>query len=987
MRIKLKLFWLFCFAFLSQYSVFAQSEQNIQNPPFLPYMQHRWVDSVFNSLSQEERLAQLFMVAAYSNRDSVYEKELVKYVSENSIGGVIFFQGGPVRQAMLTNRLQKASKVPLMVGMDAEWGLKMRLDSTTRFPYQMALGAITDPHLIYETGVAMARHCRRLGVQVSFSPVLDINNNPGNPVINFRSFGENKEEVKWRGFELTKGLQDHTVLAVAKHFPGHGDTDTDSHHDLPVISFTRNRLDSMELSPFRFSIDNGVSGVMVAHLDIPTLDTTGVPSTLSENIVSNLLQEELGFQGLVFTDALNMKGVTKYYQPGEVDLLAFKAGNDVMLFSEDVPKAIELIMEGVKNGQIDEAEIDRRCRKVLAAKYWSGLSVFQPIQIEGLVDDLNTPEDKLLNFQLAEASLTVLKNENDVIPIRELGGLKIASISVGTDEKTEFQEMLENYLVMDHFQISAEDNFENYEKLRDRLFEYDLIIAGIHNVKVYPGDRFGIKENEIYLINQISESGKGIIVHFGNPYALNYFLSLDRSEGVIEAYQETPYTQSLSAQLIFGAVNSSGKLPVSINYNFPQGLGISFENIHRLKYSIPEEVGLDSRMVQKIDSFAAQAISQKAAPGCQILAAKDGKVIWQKSYGFHTYDSLTPVRDSDIYDLASITKVAASTTALMKLYEDGLLNLDVKLSDYLPYFKKGNKSDITLREVLAHQSGLKSWIPFWMTTVKKNGKFKWFTFKHDSSKRFPIKVADELYIHRKYKKKLYKQIRKSEMGDKVYVYSDMSFYLYPEIVENITGQSFMDYLEENFYQPMGARSFTFNPYKTYAVNDIVPTEYDSLFRKQLLHGTVHDEGSSMMGGLSGHAGLFANGNDLLKMAQMWCNGGEYGGQRYLKEETIREWTRCQYCVQNDNRRALGFDRPLEQPHANGNTAKSVSQSSFGHSGFTGTFVWVDPESEIVYVFLSNRVYPTRENKELFRLNTRTNIQEVLYEAGEKLTDY
>jgi len=960
--------------------------QQLKEPPFLSYSQEPWVDSVFATMTPEERLAQLFMVAAYSNRDSVYEKDLVEYVSRNGIGGVIFFQGGPVRQAHLTNRLQDSTKIPLFIGMDAEWGLKMRLDSTIRFPYQMALGAIQEPHLIYETGAGMARHLKRLGVQISFSPVLDINNNPENPVINFRSFGENREEVKWRGFELAKGLQDNRVLAVGKHFPGHGDTNTDSHKDLPVIRHSRERLDSLELYPFRFAIENGIGGIMVAHLDIPVLDSSGVPSTLSKKIVTDLLKDQLGFKGLIFTDALNMKGVTKYYQPGEVDLKAFQAGNDMMLFSEDVPKAVELIMNEVKNGNILQDEIDQRCRKILTAKYWAGLDQYRPVETRHLIEDLNTPGDAWLNLQLAQASLTVLENKEDVLPIGHLTDLKIASVSVGARQKTEWQIMLDNYLWMDHFQIDKNDGEDKFNDLLQKLNTYDLILTGVHDVNVYPKDRFGLTDAEIDFVNKVAESGKGIIVHFGNPYALAHFASVIKSKGLILAYQETDDTQSLAAQLIFGAIASSGKLPVTISSYYPQGHGLENNSIGRLKYSLPEEVGLSSIKMEKIDSLAKVAISEGGAPGCEVLAAKNGKVIWQKSYGYQTYDSLTPVNNYDIYDLASITKVAASTTTLMKLYEDGKIGLDDKLSDYLPFFKRGNKSEITFRQVLTHQAGLKAWIPFWKKTVKKNGKFKWFTFKTDSSKRYPTKVAKDLYIHRNYKKKIYKQIRKSEMGDETYVYSDMSFYLYPEIVEKLTGQKFEDYLQENFYGPIGAKSFCYNPYKKFPDKIVVPTEYDSLFRRQLLHSTVHDEGSAMMGGVSGHAGLFASGNDLLKLAQMWCNYGEYGGRRYLKEETIREFTHCQFCEENGNRRALGFDRPLEEPNENGNTAKSVSQSSFGHSGFTGTFVWVDPESKIVYVFLSNRVYPTRENKTLYRLNTRTNIQEVIYEANQDVND-
>lgn len=969
----------FFFFFLFVLILHSGRAQDIA-PDFLRHKDAPWVDSVFSTLSPKERLAQLFMVAAYSNRDSLYEAGLAERVAANGIGGVIFFQGGPVRQAMLTNRLQAATKVPLLVAMDAEWGLKMRLDSTTRFPYAMALGAIQDPHLLYETGAAVARHCKRLGVHINFAPVLDINNNPMNPVISFRSFGENKNEVTWRGFEFAKGMEDNNVMAVGKHFPGHGDTNIDSHLDLPLIPHTRERLDSIELFPFRFAIENGFSGIMVAHLNVPALDSTGLPTTLSPKVVTGLLKEKLGFRGLIFTDALNMEGVAKYCQPGEVDLFAFKAGNDVMLFSGDVPKAIELIMNAVERGEIDQKEIDERCRKILAAKYWAGLHAYKPVKLENLVKDINSPQDALLNMQLAEASLTVLGKENDAIPIRKLSGLKVATLAVGSHQTTLFQENLQKYVAADHFYYGILGQENSAQELLGDLEKYDLVIAGVHDLEVYPRNNFGITAEEALLLKEIANSGKGIITLFGNPYALQYLEDMDSAEALVVAYQETKYTQSLAAQLIFGAVKAEGKLPVSVNDHFTAGSGKKTLITGRFKYTVPEEVGIDSRVLHQIDSLAKQAIREGATPGCQVLAAKSGKVIWQKSYGFHTYDSLVPVKNTDIFDLASITKVASATTALMKLYEEGKFDLDARLSDYLPYFKRGDKSDLKFRELLAHQAGLKAWIPFWKNTIRKNGKFKWFTFKEDSSKRFPIKVADNLYLHRKYKKKMYKAIRKSELGPKEYVYSDLSFYLYPEIVERLSGVPFAQYMQENFYKPLGANSFCFNPYSKFPSYRIVPTEFDSVFRKQLLWGRVHDEGSAMMGGLSGHAGLFATANDLAKLAQMWCNFGVYGGKRYLKEETIKEFTRCQFCKENGNRRALGFDRPLETPRVTGNTAVSVSQASFGHSGFTGTLVWADPKYDIVYIFLSNRVYPTRENKKLFNLNTRTNIQQVIYEG-------
>ena len=942
-------------------------------------MHDPWVDSVMNVLTPEERLAQLFMVAAYSNRGPEYEKGLIKFVAETKVGGVIFFQGGPVRQALLINRLQAVANVPLMVAMDAEWGLAMRLDSTIRFPYNMALGAIAEPNLIYETGSAIGRQCRRLGVHINFAPVVDVNNNPANPVINFRSFGENREEVRWRGYEFAKGMQDAGVMAVAKHFPGHGDTGTDSHLDLPVILHDRARLDSVELYPFRFLINQGVGGVMVAHLNIPALDSGGVATTLSKKVVTDLLKDELHFKGLVFTDALNMKGVSKYFEPGIVDLKAFLAGNDVLEFSENVPKAIEEIQNALQKGLLTQSDIDDRCRKVLAAKLWFGLDHYRPVETKHLVEDLNNADDRYLSLQLAEASVTLLNNKNGLLPLDRLDTLKIACVSVGAGEVTEFQDVVHRYADVDYFFLPENADDSEAAALQRKLSKYNLILTGLHGMAVYPRNHFGVPDVSLSFLAWVAGTGKGIISVFGNPYLLADIPGIEQATGLLVSYQETDFSQRAAAEVIFGGIGAAGHLPVSVGDKYRQGDGIHSIGDIRFKYTVPEEEGIPEGALKKIDSLVRYAISNKAIPGCQVFAAKDERVIFRKAYGYHTYDSLRAVRDDDLYDLASVTKVTGALPGLMKLYEEGKFDLDATLGTYIPYFSHGNKKHMTFREILAHQAGLKPWIAYWKLCIKKNGKFKRKTLSYVQNEDYPTEIVHGLYLHKDYKKKIYKAIRKSKVGEKKYLYSGLVFYLFPEIIARITGEPFTEYIYRNFYRPLGAWSLGWNPLERFPLDMIVPTEYDSLFRKTQIHGTVHDEGAAMMGGISSNAGLFANANDLAKMFQMYANYGEYGGRRYLKEETVREFARCQF-PENDNRRGLGFDRPLPEPKEDGNTAKSVSQSSFGHSGFTGTFVWVDPAYHLVYVFLSNRVYPTRENRKLYQFNTRTNIQEVLYEA-------
>ena len=963
-------------------------------PDWESLLRDPWVDSVMSRLSPRQRLAQLFMVAAYSNRSSGYEDELQALVAGHELGGVIFFQGGPVRQALLTNRLQSAAAVPLLVAMDAEWGLNMRLDSTQRFPYQMALGAIAGDDLLYQTGRAMGRHCRRLGVHINFAPVLDVNNNPANPVINFRSFGEDPVEVSRRGLAIARGLQEEHVLAVAKHFPGHGDTDVDSHLDLPVISHDRDRLEKVELFPFRRGLAE-IGGVMVAHLSVPALDSTGIATTLSGRVVGELLGREMAFGGVVFTDALNMKGVSKDYAPGELDLKALLAGNDVLLFSEDVPAAFLAIENALRKKQISQSAIDARCRKILALKKWAGLDRAVHVDPDGLVGDLNTPEDELLNIRLAEASLTLMRNRGNLIPLMRLDTLKLASVMIGATPGNEFGVMLSRYAAPDLFIVNKSATASEFAELEQKLGDYNFIIASLHGMNVYPAGNFGIPEPALEFVEKLTNNGRAALVIFGNPYLLTQRPQLQHAPYSLVAYQETPYTRSMAAQVLFGGVGAAGRLPVSIAPDLPAGTGLTTAGGLRFKYTVPEEVGIKRSDLHRVDSLVEFAIRQRAIPGCQVMFALQGKVFLLRSYGYHRYDSIQPVGEHHLYDLASITKITGGLPLVMKLYDEGRIDLDRPLGNFTPYFARGNKVDITLREVLTHQSGLMSWIPFWKGTLKGNapypwrkrwdpgsinlGKFRRRTFMPDSTQAFPVRVSPALWLHGDYQKQIFRSIQKSPLGEKKYVYSDLSFLAYPSLAESVAAEEFTSYLDRNFYRPLGAFRYTYNPARKFPLHEIVPTEFDTLFRRWQIHGYVHDEGAAMLRGISGHAGLFGTANDLAKIMQMYLNFGHYGGKTYLNPSTLEEFTRCQYCDQG-NRRALGFDRPIPNAGADGNAAPSASSRSFGHSGFTGTFTWVDPENGLLYVFLSNRVYPTRENTRLYEYNIRTGIQQVVYDA-------
>lgn len=947
------------------------------NPPFIDSDQ-RWVDSVFNTMTPEERIGQLFMVAAYSNKDKDHVKEVKKLVEEYKIGGLIFFQGGPLRQAHQTNVYQSAAKVPLMISIDGEWGLAMRLDSTIQYPRQMMLGAIQDDSLVYEMGRQIAVQCKRIGIHVNLAPVADVNNNPLNPVISNRSFGEDKYNVTRKAVAYMKGMQDEGVLANAKHFPGHGDTDSDSHKTLPTIKHTRGRMDSLELYPFREMIRQGLGSMMIAHLHIPAYDTSkNVASTLSKAVVTDLLLNDMKFKGLVFTDALNMKGVTKYFQPGIVDVKALIAGNDVLLFAEDVPVAIKEIKKAIESGELPQAEIDLRCRKILAAKKWCGLDKVKHVKVKGLYNDLNPSEATVLNRKLAEASATLLINKDSLIPLKRLDTLKIASVSLGYKEAPVFQDMLSNYTAVTHFGIEKDAKQAEFDTLISKLRSYNLVIVAVNNTNNSPKKDFGLTSQSVRFVRGLMKQSKVIVDVFSNPYLLGKFDSLHLADGVIMSYEYTEHTQLKSAQLIFGGIGAKGKLPITASPYFPVGAGIETQ-VERLSYVMPEEMGVNTSVLARIDSIALKGVKDKVYPGCQVLVVKDGKVFYRKSFGHHTYEGKIKVKNDDLYDIASITKIASSTAAIMKLQGDNTINVDDSLYKYLPFLKGTNKQNIIIRQMMTHQAGLPAWIPFWQKTVAK-GDYKPGIYSKTQSDEYPHRVAENLYISKNYRDTIMKNIADCSVSAKPeYKYSDLGYYFMQSIIESKTGQPLNDYVHRNFYAPMGLTTMTYRPREKFPLSRIVPTEYDVKFRKQLVHGDVHDQGAAMFGGVAGHAGLFSNANDLAVMMQMFLQGGEYGGVRYLDSTVVREFTKCQYCV--DNRRAIGFDKPETDPKKESPVCDCVSYLSFGHSGFTGTLTWADPEHNLVYVFLSNRVYPDAEDNKLSKSGIRTSIQRVIYEA-------
>lgn len=951
---------------------------NKTTPKFLD-VKGSWADSVFNSLTPDERIAQLFMVAAYSNKGLDHVKKVNELVEDYKIGGLIFFKGGPVREAKLTNYYQSKAKTPLFIAIDGEWGVSMRLDSTTVYPRQMMLGAIQDDKLIYEMGKQIANQCKLLGIHINFAPVIDINNNPKNPVINNRSFGELKNQVTRLGLAYMNGMQDNNIMACGKHFPGHGDTDSDSHKTLPIINHSFDRLDSLELYPFKALINEGLMSMMVAHLYIPTLDnTTNQASTLSPKIVNGLLKDSLGFEGLIFTDALNMKGVSKYYEPGEVDVKAILAGNDILLFPEDVPVGIAKIKEAIANGEITQEEIDARCLKILKAKEWAGLNKYEPIDFENLVEKLNPVENEVLSRQLADNSITLLQNQNDILPFKRLDSIKMVYLNIGGTSNNDFHKAMSFYTTIPEIKIPRSLSSESEAKLMKQLEKYDRIIIGFHRTNNNPRRNFGITRQAINMHNKLATTKEVVSVIFGNPYVLESFGEQPNTNGLIVAYQDTKHTRKSAAELIFGGITPKGKLPVTCSDQFPAKMGLSYEKATRVHFVIPEEINFKSNQLDKIDLIAKKGIKTGIFPGCQIVAIKKGNVFYNKSFGYHTYDKKRKVKWNDIYDIASITKIAATTYSLMQLTKDSLVDIDKTLGFYLPEIV-GNTpyKNVVLRHMLAHQAGFVSWIPFYTKTLNK-GKLNPDFYSSDSSSVYSLKVAEKIYIKPTYQDSIFKRITHTSLRKKRYKYSDIGYYFLKAIIEKQTNMKMEDYVQQNIYQPMGLSHTGYHPLYRFGRDRIPPTVNDTIYRKQVIWGDVNDQGAAMQGGVGGHAGLFTNALDLGVLMYSLINEGNYGGVNYVDHSVIKDFTRQQFST---NRRGAGFDKPVRSLEG-GPTCNQVDLSSFGHSGFTGTITWADPKNDIVYVFLSNRSFPNDQNWLIIKKNIRTNIQNIIYDVAK-----
>lgn len=936
----------------------------------------RWYEQVIKQMTLDEKIGQLFMVAAYSNKDVAHTNEIEELIRKYNIGGLIFFQGDPLKQAYLTNYYQEISKYPLFIGIDAEWGLDMRIKPSVKYPYQLTLGSLDNDSLIYEMGKEIGLQLKAMGIHINFAPVADINNNPANPIINFRSFGENRQKVAEKSWAYASGMQDVGVLACAKHFPGHGDTEADSHKELPIIPYSRERLDSLELYPFRYLIQRNIAGVMLGHLYVPALDNRpGRPSSLSKAVVTDLLKTEYGFTGLAITDAMNMKGVRNSFPGGQGELEALLAGNHILLFPENIPSAILQIKKALEDGRITIEELNQRVLEILKWKEWAGLSNYRPIDIAELAQKLFPPDADPHIKNIAEQSIILLSDKNGMLPLGANPQAKITFVVLGNERPEDFVKMIQseykNAQVIFIKRGSAWDTYQSQINKRVAGMQY---VISIHQPKIWNNKNYGFSDNEIKFMQNMNAATQSVLVFFSNPYILGKFQTL---KTVVVAHEDSnPFQQSV-LELLKGKISFKGTMPVSIgDYKSGSGMAIKVSGIG----SVPPVIKtgstkhkLDVNKLKSIDAIAQSIVSSHAAPGCRILVLYKGQNVYDLSYGYHTYDNKDPVNPYDLYDLASVTKVAATTLAVMKLYETGKIKLDDPIGKYLIWARNSNKEHLTIKQLLLHESGLPAWIPFYKSTL---GVFYDSLYKKREDSLYCVQVADRMFMKNDYRFSIYQQIIDAPLGPKKYVYSDLGMVLLKEIIEQASGETYEWYLHENFYAPMGLENITFNPLCCYNSNRLVPTEYDQVYRRQLVQGYVHDPCAAMLGGVSGNAGLFSTAYDLAAIGQMMLDGGVYHGVQILKPETIKLFTSRQSAR---SRRGLGFDKP-EFGNGPSPSSKLASDKTFGHTGFTGTCIWVDPEYDIVYVFLSNRIYPNEENKELIKGNYRTKIQDLIYNA-------
>lgn len=910
--------------------------------------QNKWVESSLRHMTVEEKVGQLLFTTyhgSFTATDSATYAQMMHDINDLHVGGFITItHGSPLGivkdqaypTAVLANQLQSKSKLPLLIGADYERGTAMRQDEGTSFPTAMAVAAAGDPKDAYTMGKITALEARAVGVQWIYAPVCDVNNNPSNPIINTRSFGENPASVAKYISEFIHGVEENGALATAKHFPGHGDTATDSHIDLPTIKADRERLEHLELVPFRAAIAAGVGSIMTGHLNVPAFEPDpNTPATLSSNILTDLLRKQLGFRGLVITDALDMGGITVRYAPGEAAIRAFLAGSDALLMPPVPDAAYQAVLAAVKSGRIPQDRLDASLRRILQAKARLGLNKNRLVDISALNEKFGRTDWQATAQEISDRGITLLRDKQHLLPLDGTKPMRGLLVNLYADPEAYPGEDLEPQL-RDRFDslvtLRADTKFVHADTLKlPPSDSYDMVVLALF---VRVSDRKGdidVPADQLPLIDQIYKSGKPVItLGFGSPYLIERFPQADTW---LSAFGISDVAQISMARALFGEIPVQGHLPVTIpGVDLKAGYGIDLPaNPMKLE---PMDVRGEAQL-QPAFTVIENAIADKAFPGATVAIGYRGKISYHV-FGKLSYDKGSPaVKLDTMYDLASLTKVVVTTTLVEKLVEGDFpvsLDLDAPIERYLPEWAKGPQPEwrhkVTVRNLMTHTSGLPPFKEYWRTS----------TGKQDTLNRIFVEPLEY------------------EPGTKM-VYSDLGIILMAEIIQRLTGKALDELANEYIFGPLGMKDSMYNPPKKLWPL-IAPTEVDERFRHRLIQGEVHDENAYAIGGVSGHAGVFSTSPDLAAFCQMYLNGGIYAHHRIVQRATIEEFIQPQPVSQNT--RTLGWVVPTE----GSSSGHYFSAHSFGHTGFTGTSIWMDPERQIFVVLLTNRVNPTRENMKI-----------------------
>ncbi len=903
-------------------------------PPTLE-AEHAWARETLAGMSLEEKVGQMILARSdgvFLHEDHPEYRRLEELVAQGRVGGVVFFRGHPFSTAALANRLQDEARLPLLMASDYEWGAAFRVEGSTRFPTAMAIGAGGDEEDARFQAEVTAGEARAMGIHLALAPVVDINLNPANSVINYRSYGEDPARVGRLAAAFIRRAQERGLLATAKHFPGHGATVADSHVTLPLVDLSRERIETVGLEPFRAAIEAGVAAVMTAHVAVPALDgRTDRPATFSPEIITGVLRNELGFDGLIISDALDMGGVERWWG-GEVAVAAVDAGVDLLAVPADALVAWDGVVRAVERGDIAMERIDRSVLRILEAKARLNLHRQRIVDLRDLPRRVGDPRLDERVQGMANRSVTLVENHSDVLPFRADRPPRIALVSYVLKgdrwvDPTILEEELEARTEsLHHLPLTSAGGAARLDEL-DRLAEVSDVVVFASFARTR--STFGRGELGIRIPSELEALDRAgtpvVFMSMGNPYVLT---ELPGVSARLALYDFSEVSQRAAARALFGEIAIGGKLPVSISERFPVGYGVELErrSLELERAEALENTGTAVRVLDK-------AVRSKIFPGALAVVGRNGTIVLEESVGNLTYDRGAPkVTTHTLYDLASLTKVVATTTLAMIFYERGELVLERPVGRYLPEFSGGDKDRVTVADLLAHCGGLKDTETFY----KEYGELA----PGEATDRIVRSICEEPLEY--------------EPRSKT-VYSDLGFILLGEILERISGRAFEELVREEVLEPLEMTSTVFNPPPSLR-DSIAPTE-DDPWRGRLVRGEVHDENAFVMGGVAPHAGLFSTASDLARFAQAMLNGGIYGTRRIVKRSTIDRFTRRPNLVP-ESARALGWDTP-SSPSSSG---RYFSATSFGHLGFTGTSLWIDPERQIFVILLTNRVHPTRDNR-------------------------